>query len=133
MKGEISLNIGDKIYKKLSFSGIGEYIVTGKIERKCGMLYEVECQACNHGDKCLLVVEPLANYLSFSYMVNDDDGDQRCWHDDGIFYTTVDKAKKAYYEKIILDYKKKVDECKSQRSFYEKEIEKITDLLAIPN
>lgn len=82
----IKLEIGDKLYKYVSFKGIFTYIVIGIRKYKEGDQYEIECQECTDHEKCQILVIQRDNNLFFSYvrMLNNDDEDdtpQNYWHD----------------------------------------------------
>ena len=107
------MKIGDKIYKYLSFNGFATYIVLAEIKREKAKLYEVECQACKHGEKCrLLVAKKSKGVYRYCSMVNEDEETnehQYYWHDDSLFYESLIEARKSVYLECIEKKKKELE------------------------
>ncbi len=100
---------GDKLWRYQGLGRIAQYTVTGIMQRADLTLYEVECGNCNHGWKCRILITEYAKTESYEYaaMVNDQDGEQDCWHRthgaDSRYYTTKIDCLKAVYTQRLRD------------------------------
>lgn len=108
-----TLKINDIIYKYLTFHGFSKYEVIAINEREKVILYEVECQSCQHGDeKCTLyVIDKKKGEYGFVSMTCDEETakEQHFWHDDDLFYKYLNDGKKAKYLECINDIKKDIE------------------------
>ena len=125
------INIGDVIYRYVSFGGIHKYKVVGKREYEDNTELEVEDQNCNHGWKCrLLVAVNDYNRLVSIRMLNDDeDNSQRCWHsqDEYNFWLDEKHARKQYAAVTLSKYKDKLQVAKNKV----KELQGVVDDLEV--
>ena len=132
---EVLLNIGDKLYKNTPLNGIFEYIVTEIRQDKDNVMYVAECQQCNHGYNCLVLIA--RNFTSkkvFKYveMINDEnDIDKHIAYNYGLFFKSKKECKinttKEYiknYEKEIKDYKDKIKRAEKRIKELEMWVEK---------
>lgn len=74
--------LGDEIYRHVECVGIFRFIVDGIRIFPDGVQIEVECQTCNHGWKCrLLLAENDYGRIVSVHMLNGDESDsQRHFH-----------------------------------------------------
>lgn len=110
-----NLQIGKEFYRYVPCAGVFTYVVTqinvsttsqGEIVQ-----YELECQACTHGYKCLLLCAfDDDNKLQYLRTINNDDDDkQDYWHKEcGEFFETKKEVKANAYKKQLDKYKKDI-------------------------
>ena len=98
-----ALNIGDSLYRYVVLGGIFHYIVIGKREYADDVQYEVECQTCNHGYKCVVLVayDDYGRLMTVRALSDDDGERQYAWHvndDNGLHYRrTKEEAGQDYF------------------------------------
>jgi len=108
------MKTGETLYKYQGFGVIAEYICTAVIKRNQLTTYEMECQTCSHGFKCLILVEKVRGKDTYEFltMVNDEDGEYRCWHTSydrhQEYYPTPQRAKIAVYEDAVSKKKRDI-------------------------
>ncbi len=125
------MKVGDIVYKYLTFNGFAEYIVTAEIIRETAKLYEVECQACQHGEKCRLLISSNKEKGEFHFvsMVNLDEEQERkqeSWHyDNNFFYSDLIEAKKSKYWEVI---KMKKNDISKHQEIFERLKTELSDL-----
>lgn len=106
-KGKNKMKIGDELYKYQGFGKLATYICTGIIKRDKLTQYEVECQNCDHGFNCrVLVVKKRGDDVySFVVSVNDDTGEYECWHHSNEeherFFSTKIRARDEVYDNAL--------------------------------
>ena len=114
------LNIGDSLYRYVVMGGMFHYIVIGKREYPDDVQYEVECQTCSHGYKCIvLIAYDDHGRLKTVRTLNDGDGDrQYMWHinDESCFHYRRTKAEAGqdYFDQRIKDADEEIK--KAQRT-----------------
>ena len=99
---------GDKLYKYQGFSKYAEYIVTAVIKRESLTQYELECQNCEHGFKCRILVKKIRGTQQYEFLccVNDEEEEYKAWHTDWgkkeeLYYHSLKEARIAVYESAI--------------------------------
>lgn len=108
------MKIGDKLYKYQDFGRFATYVCTAVITRDKLIQYEMECQSCDHGFKCVILIKKLrrGNTYEFQAMVNDEDEEYKAWHTTykphEEFYLTLEKAKISVYENAISHTKQEI-------------------------
>ena len=130
------MNIGTKLYRWITAAGLFSYEVVGKREYKDDVQYEVECQTCSHGWKCLLLVALDDNKkLQYVKMINDDEDDikeQKHFHThSGEFHLSKEDALIEYYKNTLKWYKDKINENKATLKSLEEKEKEIINLIKI--
>jgi len=127
------MRVGNKLYKYQDFGNFAEYIVTAVIKRNRLIQYELECQSCDHGFKCLVLDKKTRGRESYEFLacVNDEEEEYRAWHTTHTaheeFFPTLYDAKIAVYKNAISKKENKIKDAKERLSSIEKELK---DLLA---
>ena len=121
------MKIGDTLYK---YSGLGNIITykciaivqTGEHEH-----YEVECNACTHGFKCVVRIKKIKGLNAYEYvcMINDPEDEQELWHKNEWYYTTKSEALVSVYQRLIKDAKQNVMDAKSKFKAAEQRVEEL--------
>ena len=111
---------------------IAEYLVTAIINRDKLIQYELECQSCEHGFKCKVLVKKVrkANKYEFLCMVNDEEEEWKAWHTDfgkekELYYPVLIEARKAVYQSAISSKKSDIEEHKNIADRLSKELEEL--------
>lgn len=89
-----SPSIGQEFYKVAS-PRILRYRVVGVRKYETGDLYELECQSCTHGFKCLVLAgfDDYGTMQAIHMLNEDEDNPQHFWHGrDTAFYPTQEEA-----------------------------------------
>lgn len=132
----MKINIHDKFYRYIEMVGIFEYVVKGIRQYKEEQFFELECQSCNHGWKCMLLCG-FDDYGKLQYirMINNlENNDQRHFHThSGQFFSSkkealINKGKKMR-EYIDEEIKKAKDTVLRLENQKQKEIKFIEDLI----
>lgn len=115
-KEKLKIVIGDKFYRWIDVRGVFEYIVKGIRKYENDEQYELECQQCGHGDKCLLLCA-IDDYQRLQYikLLNDDeDNSQSHWHVfSGQFYQTKQAAIISKTDRTIAYFNEKIAKAES--------------------
>ena len=126
---DILLNIGDKLYKDTPLNGIFEYIVTEIRKSNDNVMYVAECQNCNHGYKCLvLIARNLASKNVFKYveMINDENNiDEYIAYNYGLYFKSKKECKINATKEYIKNHKKTIDEYKKGIKYAEERIKEL--------
>lgn len=120
------IKIGTKLYK-CAPPYLMEYLVIGIREYPDNIQYELECQSCKHGTKCIILAGGKPNHLSFIQVLNDEDDEHHHWHSDDTKYWF--KPQHARLERInhhIREYENKVSE---NKRIYETSLKNYNELL----
>lgn len=140
MKNNNNIKIKDKFYRYIDIKGVFEYIVVGIRDYGDDKNYELECQNCSHGGKCVLLcsLDDSGN-LIYIRMANDDWPGEESWHEHaGIFHPTKEKAMIGKLSKLIYFHrdnmlaaqkqyeynKEKMEDFEKQREEFKKLLEK---------
>ncbi|MFA5409334.1 MAG: hypothetical protein WC343_11240 [Bacilli bacterium] len=114
------MKIGDILYKYVDTKGIWIYKCIGERIYKDNTQYEMECQHCEHGYKCRILVIKVkySNVEKYKYIetLNDcEDDKQYYWHEDNKHYF-VDKmdCKKEKADELITEYNKDIENYKKR-------------------
>lgn len=113
------LKLNDELFRYVSPIGVFSYKVIGVRDYKDNTQYEVECQTCKHGYKCiLLVAENEKGAFKYVSLLNyDEDNDQSYFHDCkefSIFWRTLPEAHIECYKKMRHDSAKEIYEHKKK-------------------
>lgn len=130
----IYMKIGTELYRWITAAGLFQYKVVGTRQYADDIQYEVECQTCSHGWKCLLLIaEDDYKKLQYVKMLNDDEDDsQRHFHThSGEFFLSKSDALIGYYKKTLIWYKDEINKFKSQIKSYEEKEKEIQNLISI--
>lgn len=109
---------GDILYKYQDFGRYAQYIVTAITKREKMTEYELECQSCQHGFKCRVLVKKVrgSDWYEFLCVINDEDEEWKAWH------TTYKKSEMFYHtrkEAMLAVYQNAIDSQKSEISNHE--------------
>lgn len=129
---EESIKIGDLFYRYIVFGGFFEYKVIGIRVYQESKLFELECQACTHGYKCILLCAlDDRNRLQYIRTLNEDeDNPQYYFHvESGEFYASkteviINRTKK---EQEIHQYN--ISKAKETIEQSEKDLARVTETL----
>lgn len=114
----MNIKINDKFYRYITPVGVFEYIVKGIRSYEGDEQYELECQSCSHGYKCILLAAlDDKKQLQYIHTLNDDEEDsQTHWHQEsGQFYKT---------KREVL-----ISQCEKQKRYWNEEVAKAEHLL----
>jgi hypothetical protein len=128
------MNIGDKLYRAVTVSGIWEYVVLGIHTYEGCQQYVVESQTCSHGWKCkLLIADNGKGALCFVSLLNDDpDESQHFWHTDKTtFWPCKYDAHKELYQSIVWKSQDDIRKAKEALDRMEKRHTEIAAALAL--
>ena len=139
MKKIYDYQIGDYLYRYVEFGGVFKYKVIGKRAYEipeCTQL-EVECQSCNHGYKCclLLAQDDYKNIISIRMLNESEDDPQKHWHtqEKGLYFHPSPKgAKEDRLYQLKKQAQERVNKAKENLSIQEdrlKEIQSMIDCL----
>lgn len=108
----MTLKMGQELYRRAS-PNVLTYKVVGIRDYGDSKQYEMECQSCDHGEKCrVLVAKDNYNKLRVIHMLHDDDDyicEQRAWHDSTTpFHETINGVRKEVLLKNISFYQDEV-------------------------
>ena len=127
----IKINIGDSIYRYVSFGGIREFKVVGKRWYEDNIQLEVEDQHCNHGWNCRLLVamNDYGRLISIKMLNDDEDDSQRHWHSQEDYNFWLDKkhVRQQYASITLSGYRDKLAVAENNV----KEIKKVIDELEV--
>ena len=133
MKNE-PLKLGDKLFRRVEFSGIWEYEVIEVRQTPEGHQYVIKSLACTHGWKCeMLIAEDDRGDLCYICMTNiRDDDDQVYWHKPGArFCRTKAQAKIDACKLFVQSAKNRVDEAKAQLAAAEKNAKEVDEMMKV--
>ena len=125
------MKIKDKLYKYQGFGKFAEYICTAIIKREKLVMYELECQNCNHGWKCKILVKRGKNKQEYEFvaMVNDEEEEYEAFHTtlqpNERFFVNLEDAKKAVYLNAINFKKSEIEKHKKVLKRSEKELQEL--------
>lgn len=139
----MKIKLNDKFYRYIDAKGVFEYVVVGIRQYESDEMYELECQTCTHGWKCLLLCS-LNDHRMLQYvkMINDDEySSQKHWHQyGGEFYKTkkealISKGKKMikYWDDEIIKTKQRLESCEKRKEQDSKAIQDLIDELEKKN
>ena len=130
------MKIGTDLYRWVAMAGLFSYKVIGIREYKEERQYEIECQACSHGWKCiLLIAEDDNKKLQYIRMVDENEdhiSSQKHFHTHcGEFHLNKSDALIEYYKTTLKWYKTESDKLKSTIKTYEEKEKEICNLIKI--
>lgn len=130
------MKIGTDLYRWVSAAGLFSYKVIGIREYKEEKQYEIECQTCSHGWKCvLLIAEDDDKRLQYVRMVDEDEyhiSEQKHFHTHcGEFHLNKSDALIEYYKATLKWYKTEIDKFKANVKSYEEKEKEIQNLINI--
>ena len=132
-----ALEIGSKLFRYVSLSGVWEYEVIGIRTYKKEFQYEVKSLSCSHGWACeLLIAQDDKGRLSYVSMLNnEDDDDQSYWHtnNETEFYFRTEKylAQEDCYKYQLTFLDKELSANISKVEETKKRIKKYQDMIAV--
>jgi hypothetical protein len=124
----VKIELGKSFYRYITPLGVFHYIVKGIRQYGDSELYELECQTCKHGWKCLLLAS-LDDYGKLQYvrMLNDDEYEsQKHFHmHSGQFHERKEEAMISQYKTSLKWYNDKIGEFKNNIKTYEDKVKEI--------
>ncbi len=131
------LNISDKLYRAITYTGIFEYTVIGIRERENSSQYEVRCETCRDHKNCeLLIAYNDYDKLIHIEMLNEDEElckAQRLWHNNEGYYFQINKrdAEKDRALTYLKSAQEAVNKAKASLVSAEKHLVEIQDLMNV--
>lgn len=128
----MTIEIGKEFYRYVAMGGVFTYRVVGIRSYETESLYELECQSCTHGYKCLLLCAlDDDNKLQYIRTLNDDeDNPQDYWHKDcGEFFQTKNEVLASAYKKQLQKYQDDISTQKNKLKEMESSYKHIEVLL----
>lgn len=128
----MKFEIGKEFYRYVALGGIFTYRVVGIRSYESDSLYELECQSCSHGYKCLLLCAlDDDNKLQYIRTLNDDeDSPQDYWHKEcGEFFETKNEVLRSAYKKQLQKYQDDISTLKNKLKESENSYQRIEVLL----
>lgn len=118
----MKIKLADRFYRYVDCAGLFEYIVIGIRQYKGGELYELECQACTHGWKCVLLcgLDDRNNLQYIRMLNNDGDRSQSHFHThSGQFFKNKKEALIDKANRCIESNNDRISKIKQKLKYYE--------------
>lgn len=113
------LKIGDELWRT-AFLSMLKYTVTGLREYSDNTQYELTCESCNHGRKCIVLaaMDSYGKPIIVQLLNYDEDDDQRAYQThiegDSPLFRTAKEARAWKAKRIIDDKKKNIENLQKQ-------------------
>ena len=133
MKDIAEYKIGDEIFRYVTVMGVFRWLVIGRRERENEVQLELECQTCNHGWKCKVLVaqNDYKKIVSVNMLNEDDEDSQRHFHgqEECTFWPTSAEAKNEHLKNLIRKAEKELSDARELVGHREKRLSELRGLI----
>jgi hypothetical protein len=106
--------------------------IINELKQKNNNYFEVECENCNHGYHCILLIKPTSQNDVFEYhsIQNENEEEkQYYWHNDSLYYSSKKKCEISVYEGLVKDQEKEISELEQKIMNKKKILEEVREKL----